>query len=122
MKAFTKPEKSHVRTLLTLAFVLVVVVAVIYLVTTSSLYRFWTHWDEAESVAADAKRLTDKLETLSDSSIRAMLDTDEFAQLKARKIDIKLEPGELIWFRANDIYNVGLVDDGGIRYMRDGQR
>ena len=122
MKSFTKPEKSHVRTLLTLAFVLVVVVAVIYLVTTSSLYRFWTHWDEAESVAADAKRLTDKLETLSDSSIRAMLDTDEFAQLKARKIDIKLEPGELIWFRANDMYNVGLVDDGGIRYMRDGQR
>ena len=122
MEAFTKPEKYHVRTLLTLVSVLVVVVAVIYLVTTSSLYRFWTHWDEAESVAADAKRLTDKLETLSDSSIRAMLDTDEFAQLKARKIDIKLEPGKLIWFRANDMYNVGLVDDGGIRYMRDGQR
>ena len=122
MEAFTKLEKSHVRTLLTLVSVLVVVVAVIYLVTTSSLYRFWTHWDEAESVAADAKRLTDKLETLSDPSIRAMLDTDEFAQLKARKIDIKLEPGKLIWFRANDMYNVGLVDDGGIRYMRDGQR
>ena len=101
---------------------MIALVAVFYLVTTSSLYRLVTRWDEAESVAADVKRLTDNLEDLDRQSIQARLDTDEFAQLKSRRIDIELEPGELFWFRANDVYNVGLVDDGGIRYMRDGER
>ena len=81
-----------------------------------------TRWDEAESVAADVKRLTDNLEDLGEQSIKARLDTDEFAQLKSRRIDIELAPGELFWFRANDVYDVGLVDDGGIRYMRNGER
>jgi hypothetical protein len=122
MTATTKPETSHVIKLLTCASVVITIVAVFYLVTTSSLYRFRTHWGEAESVAADVKRLSENLETLSDPSIRALLDTDSFMKLKSRRIDIKLEPGELVWFRANDMYNVGMVDDGGIRYMRDGKR
>ena len=101
---------------------MIVIVAASYLVTTSSLYRFLTHWGDAESLAAEVKRLSENLETLSRPSVQVMLDTSEFAQLKARRIAIELEPGELVWFRANDMYNVGLVDDGGIRYMRDGKR
>ena len=108
--------------MLTLLSVLVVVVVAGYLVSKSSQYRFLTHWGEAEAVAEDVKRLGENLENLNSSSIGAMLDSNEFVQLKSRRIDIALRPGELVWFRANDMYNVGLADDGVILFMRDGQR
>ncbi len=122
MNAITDSRRSHVRTLLILLSVLVVVVVAGYLVSTTSPYRFLTHWGEAEEVADDVKRLSENLENLNSSSIGAMLDSNEFVQLKLRRIDIELRPGELVWFRANDMYNVGLADDGVILFMRDGQR
>lgn len=122
MNANTDSKRSHVRTLLTLLSVLVVVVVAGYLVSTSSQYRFLKHWGEAEAVAEDVKRLSENLEILNSASIGAMLDSKEFVQLKSRRIDIAPGPGELVWFRANDMYNVGLADDGVILFMRDGQR
>ncbi len=93
-----------------------------YLVSTSSQYRFLTHWGEAEEVADDVKRLGGNVENLNSHSIRVMRESSEFSQLKSRRMDIALAPGELLWFRANDMYNVGPADDGVVLFMRDGQR
>ena len=105
-----------------ICFGLLMAVTAAYVAVTSSTVRFLWYWGEAESVAADVKELTNRATIVTEASANALLQTLEFADLNSRKTDIELREGELMWFRANEMYNVGLLDNGGIRYMADGKR
>jgi hypothetical protein len=86
------------------------------------LYRRHQFWGDAEATAEELRRVVFQLDAISESSVRAELATEQFADLRALEVKIPLHAGELIWFRANEMFNVGLDSTGRILWMTDGQR
>ena len=80
------------------------------------------YYGDAESTAETIRQLTFKLESLDETSVRQLLESDEFRELKTREITIALLPREVMWFKVNDMFTIGLRDDGGILWMVDGVR
>lgn len=86
------------------------------------LWRYRQHYGEAETTVGQIRDLTFQLDRINEASVRQLLNTDEFRHLKERETQIALRPGELMWFQVNEMFTVGLRDDGGIMWMTDGER
>jgi hypothetical protein len=86
------------------------------------IVRHFIYYGDAESTAETIRQLTFKLESLDEASVRQLLESDEFRELKTREVTIALLPREVMWFKVNDMFTIGLRDDGGILWMIEGVR
>jgi hypothetical protein len=104
----------------------ILAIAVVFVVfrftSVYQVYRHAKYYPEAESVADTVKALTKELDDINQTGVRRLLGTEEYRHLKSREIDIVRQPDEMMWFRANEMFDIGLRNDGRISWMIDGNR
>jgi len=102
-------------------FAILIVIAFRY-TPAYNVYRRFQYWGDAEATVEDIRRLVFQVDSINQSSIRAKLATDEFSHLRALEVKLPLHSDELIWFRANEMFTVGLESSGRVLWMTDGRR
>ncbi len=118
----TSSERCYLKLVAVTATIAVAVFGVLRFTPVVQLWRHQQYYGEAESTVDQLRDLTVRLDNINDVSVQRILDTDEFRQLKEREMEIALLPGELVWFQVNEMFAVGLRDDGRILWMTDGVR
>jgi len=86
------------------------------------VYRHLQYWGDAEATVEEIRRLVFQVDSINESSIRAKQATDEFSHLRELEVKLPLHSDELIWFRANEMFTVGLESSGRVLWMTDGRR
>jgi hypothetical protein len=99
-----------------------VLFAIARLTPAYQLWRYRQHYGEAETTVDQVRDLTFQLDRIDEAAVRQLLNTDEFRHLKERETQVALRPGEIMWFEVNEMFTVGLRDDGVIIWMTDGER
>jgi hypothetical protein len=80
------------------------------------------YYPEAEAFADELQEFSREVLFFNERSVRQLLASDKYAHIRARQTDLPLQFGEMIWFKVNDRYNVGLGHDGRILWMVEGKR
>ena len=100
-----------------LIWALLLGVAVFNFTPDNYLTRHFVYSGEAENVVSDLKSLVRNLDVVNESTVRPLLETERYSELKTMEISIAMEPHEVIWFGVNDMYNIGLSNDGTVLGM-----
>ena len=115
-------KRSISRRVVTVVFFATVILFAFRFTPLYDVYRRIQYWDDAEATAEEIRRLVFQVDSINESSIRAKLATDEFSHLRELEVKLPLQSDELIWFRANEMFTVGLESSCRVLWMTDGRR